>query len=219
MNIIKRFFICIITLIPVLSISAQTLVYNSVNPDSINSLFIDSFYNEQWKNVEPYVLKKNMTLFSNNQKEQYNISLLKFKNWDNEPGDFNVIKISSRVQTDFIQTDADGWNYFYTEGTTSDISKPVYTTESSDGCTFVLFTGIEISSEPPFLTIYTLKNGKVTLVFNKRGYINNISTIRGKSDFTFQLNTLEYRNLGDTIPIKPADIHHIIFTDGKITYQ
>src|SRR5574344_23733 len=205
----KRFFICIIALISVLSVPAQTLVYNSVNTDSINSLFISSFYNEQWKDVEPYVLKKNITLFSNNQKENYNISLLKFKNWDEEPGDFNVIKISSRVQTDFIQTDGDGWNYFYIEGKTSDISKPVYTIESSDGCTFVLFTGIRINSEPPFLTICALKNGKVTLVFNKRAYINNISTTSGKSDITVQLNTLEYETLNSTTPVKLADIHHL----------
>jgi hypothetical protein len=72
-----------------------------------------------------------ITLFSYNKKEKYNISLLKFKNWDHEPGDFDVIKIASRVRTDFIQTDANGWDYFYTEGTTSDISKPVYTIESS----------------------------------------------------------------------------------------
>ena len=215
----KRVFVYVMAIIFALNMSAQTIVYDSTNAGVVNSSFIDSFYNEEWQDVEPYVLKKTTTAFSNQGKEKYDIRLFKFKNWEEEPGDFNVIQISSKLQPAFVQMDGDGWNYFYTEKDTADSSLPFYTIEMENGCTFVLFSGITIDSTPPFLTVYALKDGKATLVFNKHAYINDLVALNGIVDFHLQMNTLEYETLESTAPVKPADIHHLIFENGRISYK
>ena len=115
--------------------------------------------------------------------------------------------------------DGDGWNYFYTEKDTADSSLPFYTIEMENGCTFVLFSGITIDSTPPFLTVYALKDGKATLVFNKHAYINDLVALNGIVDFHLQMNTLEYETLESTAPVKPADIHHLIFENGRVSYK
>ena len=198
----KRVFVYVMAIIFALNMSAQTIVYDSANAGVVKSSFIDSFYNEEWQDVEPYVLKKTTTAFSNQGKEKYDIRLFKFKNWEEEPGDFNVIQISSKLQPAFVQMDGDGWNYFYTEKDTADSSLPFYTIEMENGCTFVLFSGITID-----------------LVFNKHAYINDLVALNGIVDFHLQMNTLEYETLESTAPVKPADIHHLIFENGRISYK
>lgn len=214
----KKLFLYTLISIFCIEITAQSNVYNSANFDIVDKSFIDSFYNEKWEGIEPFVHKKDTTVYSNNKQEQYNISLYKFKGWENEPGDFNVIKISSKLQSNYIQTDGNGWSFFYTNEEEYHIYGPIYTIEMDNGCTFILFTGITIDVDLPILTVYALKDGKVTLVFNKQTFINSITTKNGVTDFTLQLNALEF-DKDPTTPVNPADIHHLKFESGRISYQ
>lgn len=201
------------------SIPAQQPVLNYGSNGTIitNTKYVSSFYNETWNDITPYILKKEVSVNTNTE-THYTVRLLKYNHWENEPGDYTVIEIRYNNNTILTITDGDGWDYFYTKKDTATQQKPVYILPMSNGCTFVIFTGITITSQPPFFTVLALKDGEAKLVYNRRSYINDITQSENSTIFHLQENTLEY-TVSDTIPDNSPILYTLTFKDGMIYYQ
>ncbi len=201
------------------SISAQQPVFSYGSNGTIiaNTQYVGSFYNEAWNDITPYIPRKEVSV-NTNTGTHYTVRLLKYNHWENEPGDYTVIEIRYKNNTILTITDGDGWDYFYTEKDTATQQKPVYILPMPNGCTFIIFTGITITSQPPFFTVVALKNGEAKLVYNRRSYINDITRSGNSTIFHLQENTLEY-SVSDKIPDNSPILHTLTFKDGMIYYQ
>lgn len=215
----NRFFSLLASLICITSY-AQTAIFSFSASENIeeNPLFIESFENNTLSNITPYKLKKEIPVSLTNGK-RYSVRLLRYKDWDyNEPGDYNVIEIYHGNKLAASLNYNDGWNYFYTaKDYKRDSIAPVKAIPLSADCTALVFTGLIIGSQPPFLTIIVLKNGNATLVYNKISCINDIITTNNETIFELQLNTVEYEE--NDKPYNDPELATLTFKNGMIYYE
>ena len=181
------------------------------------SKYVESFGEANFQDITPYVLQKSYSLVLNSG-ESYTVKCSKFNGWENEPGDCHVIEIDHGGRSIFSFEYADGWEYI-DSGIKNKISGndffAWYDLENDERA--LIFTGIHIMSQPPYLTVIVLKDGKATLVFNKPSYINKIEKNGDAIDFKLQSNTLEY--LDSNTPINSPDLHTLTLKDGMIYYK
>lgn len=147
---------------------------------------------------------------------KYSVKLKGYEGWENEPGDYHVIEILCNSKPVFEMRYDDGWDYFYLESTDGTPDVPFKEINLSADCKALIFTGLTIMSQPPFLTVVLLRNGKATLVYNKRGMIQKMETVGGLVRLKLQLNTVEYHD--DHIPYNTAELAELEFKNGMIYY-
>lgn len=214
----KRTYLVLFICSVCMALYAQEPVFSvSDNNIIIKKKFVEKFMNEKWTDITPYVPVKNIPVSAGTCK--YSVQLMKYKNWENEPGDYNVIKIRNENEnkTILFRTYDEGWDYFYTAKDYKK-SQDVPFKEIVFGLKdkVLVFTGVTIMSQPPFITIVLIHNGKATLVYNKPSYINEIKKNGNNIIFDLQLNTVEYDD--NHKPYNNAEYATMTFRNGMIFY-
>ena len=202
--------------------TAQGQIF-SVNADgsiAVKPEFIESIDNFPKNETTPYVLKFSKTVNAMQHaalNDNYIVRGLKYNGYtDADPGDFNVIEISYGKDTLFTLKYDDGW-----ENMSKDWG--AYTSsfcgiEDLGNNTFAaIFIGATLANEPPYLTIIALKDGKASLVFNKRIVIVNINTASdGSKTFDLQENFSE--PIDENTFTNPQK-HTLTIKDGNIYFK
>lgn len=211
-------FVCM-----VLGVKAQNLVYSKGCTPSTN--YVDSIYYETWPDTTPWVLKTKKTI-CNVTGNRYDISFWKYNGWENEPGDYTVIRISHNGTNILEQKYDDGWNYFYTENdyvrdTTGlrivkDSKRPVKVISLANDAIALVLTGVTIMSQPPLLTVIVISNRTAKIVFSKEACINDVKEFNGVTAFHLQMNTIEHQ---DNEPSEEPILKTLTFKNGAIYYQ
>lgn len=202
--------------------TAQGQIF-SVNADgsiAVKPEFIESIDNFPKNKTTPYVLKFSKTVNAMQHaalNDNYIVRGLRYNGYtDADPGDFNVIEISYGKDTLFTLKYDDGW-----ENMSKDWG--AYTSsfcgiEDLGNNTFAaIFIGATLANEPPYLTIIALKDGKASLVFNKRIVIVNINTASdGSKTFDLQENFSE--PIDENTFTNPQK-HTLTIKDGNIYFK
>lgn len=207
-------------LLPVLSYG-QEQIFSKSNDGNIvvKPQYIESFHNGDYKNITPYIVEqsKNETALDGST---YLIKCLKYRNWENDPGDMHVLEVlyQDKVIYSLVNNNS-GWENIADEPQGVEKTPFYYKMDLDDNTIALLFVGVYIMSQPPYLTVVILKNGNVALVFNKPSYINKIERNGGEINFTLQSNTLEYLDMNSSEPINPPDLHTLTLKNGMIYYK
>ena len=225
--------------------TAQEQIFNTSSDGSIivKSKFIDEFDNWPYENTTPYILKFSETIdiiphFTINKdltiknktpnkfdlnntetlKTHYTIKGLRYKCWtDADPGDFNVIEILFGNDTILTFKFDNGWDKMSTDYG-SYTSKFCGIENLGDDTYAAIFKGIDIMSQPPYITIIVMKNGKASLVFNKPMIINDIKTnADGTKTFDLQENVVEW--IDENTPANSPITHTMTIANGNIYFK
>lgn len=217
-NKTKRVITSFVIAFGILNHAQGQIVYSTTQPEKVDTSFIKSFENdEQRTGLTPYTLKLSKDVFVKNT--TYTIRMLKYKGWEDECGDFTVIEIAHNHLKALSLKYDDGWDYFYTsKDYKKDVSNPFEIIPLSENSTALVFTGVTITSEPPYITIVILGNNALPkLVYNVPSFIKDIKVENGKTVFTLQMNTVEYDR--NNIPYNTPIIRTLTFGNGEITFK
>ena len=203
--------------------TAQGQIF-SVNADgsiAVKPEFIESIDNFPKNNTTPYVLKFSKTVNAMQHaalNDNYIVRGLRYNGYtDADPGDFNVIEISYGKDTLFTLKYDDGWDNMSTDYG-SYTSKFCGIEKLGDNTFAAIFKGVDIMSQPPYLTIVVMKDGKASLVFNKPMIINSIKTNSdGTKTFDLQENTVEW--IDENTPANSPITHTMTIKDGNIYFK
>ena len=226
-----------------MTIAQEQIFSIDTNGDVVTKAkFIEELYAGNYNNITPYTLKfsekinilqhftpsKNLptkemasyNLETNNavaMRKAYTINGLRYKGWDNESGDFNVIEILFGNNTLLTLKYADGWDKMSTDYG-SYTSKFCGIENLGDDTYAAIFKGIDIMSQPPYITIIVMKNGKASLVFNKPMIINDIKTnADGTKTFDLQENVVE--RIDENTPANSPITHTMTIANGNIYFK
>ena len=166
--------------------------------------------------LTPYTLKNSETATAADG-TTYTINSLRYKGWDEESGDYNVIEVKSGSKTLLSLNYDDGFEYFFCENQNLAIPhKSFYQIDMGMGYTALIFTGVAMTSEPPFVTVVVLKDNTATLAYNNRYYLEDVIRMEeeGVTSLKMRKNTIEYG--ADDKPSEDPIIKYLIFMDGRI---
>lgn len=167
-----------------------TLTETGVQP---KSKFVDAFSMEEYKNITPYVKYKDCQISSRDKKYNYQIGMSKYRGWENDAGEANVIEISSGNSMPLTIKNNDAWLDM-----AKDADWSAYTTHPfipiylSNGDIALLFTEFIYASQPSHLTIVLLRQGTATIVFNKEYFFNSMRMAGEELIAEIQSNTVEW---------------------------
>lgn len=205
--------ICLITCTNV--IYGQEAIFNTDTNGSIipRTKFIDPIENDEFTDITPYITIKSETILMNSI--PYTIKGMKYKGWENELGDFNVIEILSNNKSIFSLKIDDGWEFLFKEiwsnMTTANLC---YTEKLSNNTWGLFFEGSNEASQPPLLTIIVIQDGVAQLVHNHPYFVEKVEKINGITTMTLCENTVEWYN--DNQPANEAIIRTMTIKDGNI---
>lgn len=183
-----------------------------------DSSFIDSLYVDYTLlNTKPYILQDGIVV-SDSQTNKYEIKLLEYNDWGEDPGDIHIIEIYCNGHNILGLENSLGWNFFYTKNayTSGTRQMPVYIIEMKTSVALVL-TGFLDPGDPPLLSIIVLENAQAKLVFNKPAYIEQINKGESSTLIRMQLNTVEYDS--NNKPYNEAKMATLTFENGMIYYK
>ena len=82
--------------------------------------------------------------------------------------------------------------------------------------TALVFTGVAMSSEPPYVTVVVLKDNTATLAYNNRYYLEDVIRMEEEDVTSLRMrqNTIEYG--ADDKPSEDPIIKYLTFMDGSI---
>lgn len=197
---------------------AQEQVFTYLNNEVVNKTkFVSSFENGRFDNITSHTLQNSYKVLSRSD-EQYIVKCYKNKGWENEPGDYHYFEILHNGKVIFDLDYADGWRYLSDKLSSLPLTtEAFFYTHLTDDAVALCFTGITIMSQPPFLTVVIVKNGKATLVFNQPSYIIKNAYTHNELSLSLQANTVEYRDVG--VPCNSPELHTLEFKDGMIYYK
>lgn len=208
-----------------LCVNAQEVLYSCKSTFAPSNEYIDPFSTEIPRDTSPYIPKKSQAL-SFDDKKDYDVLLLRYNGWENEPGSYNVFRIRHSKKTIMELRNNNGWEYFYTNNDfvrdsmgfrlICDSICPVKEIPLSVNSTALVLTGATIMSQPPLLSVIVISNGTAKTVFNKEAYINGVKENNGATEFHLQMNTIEYQ---DNIPSEEPILKTLTFKNGTIYYQ
>lgn len=179
--------------------------------------FVEEFHFAKYDNVTPYILKQK-TFELDRSGRRYVVNCMKFRNWKNDPGDIHVVEIRRGGRRVFSMTNDLGWECIDNETQGPGKTSFYYKVNLDDDTIALVFMGIYIMSQPPYLTVFVLKKGHGGFVFNKPFYVNDIKSDGYETVFTLQSNTLEYLDINSG-PINSPDLHTLTFKDGMMYYK
>lgn len=211
------------------------VIYSATQPETVDTSLIKSFENDEGRtDLTPYThkLSKNIYTMANT----FTIGMLKYNGWEGEYGDFNVIEISvarpkrfntlsttSNKKKVFTLKNDNGWDYFYTENNLKgNTEEPFKFISLNDACKALVFTGMALSNEPPFLTVVVISDhADPKLVYNVQAAILDLKSEGNETSFTLQMNTVEYddNNIPYDIPNNTPIIKTLTFGNGEITVK
>lgn len=159
----KKVFNILLLLALVVPLYAQEKVYEESASHMITKAkFLDKF------SYENYSKSFALSLVSSEKVSQgkvYSIDCYRYQGWGEDPGDFHVIKIRENGKEIYSLENGLGWDKYPSRWNSS---HSAFYAASLDSQTLALFfVGASIMSQPEYLTVVILKNGKATLVFNK----------------------------------------------------
>ena len=174
---------------------AQNVVFSYGDSNNVitNSSYISAFDNGEFDNISSHTLYKDYTIRSKAGTE-YTIKCYKNTGWEDEPGDWHYLEILNDEKVIFSEDYADGW-IFLSDVITSSVSSEsnaFLKFDLDNNTVLLLFEGITIMSQPPYLTGVVLRDGKATLVYNKAGHIEKVVQSASETVFTICENTVEY---------------------------
>ena len=218
MKTLKVLLLC--ALLPALSYG-QEQVFSKSNDGVIvvKPKYIESFHNGDYKNITPYIVEQSRNETASDG-SVYLVKCLKYRNWENDPGDMHVLEVlyQNKVIYNLVNNNS-GWENIADEPQGVEKTSFYYKMNLGDDAIALLFVGVYIMSQPPYLSMVVLKDGKATLVFNKPSYINKIEKNGDTIDFKLQSNTLEYLDINSSEPINPPELHTLTLKDGMIYYK
>ena len=145
-----------------------------------------------YEGITPYILKTSDAQTTSSG-DAYAIRCLQYNHWENDPGDFHVVEISSGGKSLLTLENPEGWEFFRSDAGFDINSYPCYGRIDLDGDAIaLLFTGVNIMSQPPYCTVVILKGGKATLVYNQPAFINDIRKSGDETVITLEMNTVEW---------------------------
>lgn len=178
--------------------------------------FDDGMSLNQYTNITPYNLKLSQNIHTPSG-NLYTVEFLRFKGWEGEPGNFNVIEINKDGYKIFDLACALGWLYFPNNLSNSTTTKGCFEVNLGMDTIALIFYGTIISSQPPLITIIILKDGKATLVFNKPSFIEKVQQSNSETTLALCANTVEWRK--DGTPFNDAIINTLTIKDGMIYFK
>lgn len=177
--------------------------------------FIKAFDNGEFANITSHSLQKSYSIAAPNG-DKYIVKCFKNTGWENEPGDWHYLEITYNGQTIYSIDYADGWEYLSLnlKRSLSPTADAFYQKDLNSDTVMLLFTGITIMSQPPYITIIILKKGKATLVLNKPFFIEKVQHSNNETVFSLCANTIEYYDNGT--PMNSASIRTLYVKDKMI---
>jgi hypothetical protein len=212
----KQVFLFVILFVSVTSYSqnSKTLIYNENSIIAVTNN-VESFDNLSRADITPYTLKHTESVTQYGL--TYTVNVLRYKGWEDETGDYNVIDISSGSYKSQFTYD-EGWDYFYCENEAVNTpNKSFYAVNLSSSCMALVFVGVSIASLPPFITVIVLRDRKAEIVYNKPAFMKDIQTAGKETRFILRLNTIEYDE--NNKPYEKEELATLSFGDGKIYYM
>ena len=153
LTILFGLFLCIS------SYAQGQVVYLAKQPQKAGTPFVIPFENDETRTgLTPYTLKNSETVTTADG-TTYTVNNLRYKGWDEESGDYNVIEIKCGSTTLLSLNYDDGFVYFFCENKNlANNHKSFYQIDMGMGYTALVFTGVAMSSEPPYQTIRRADN-------------------------------------------------------------
>lgn len=180
----KAFFLLAAMSLTCVMATAQELLYDTASDGRIvaKAKFVDSFYSEERKDITPYTLTRQFEVRAGGK--DYQVKGYRYKGWENDAGDFEVLQIEADGDTLLTLRNDDGFvDFSHYWGTfrqsTCDIEK-------LDGGAVALIFTTWIYESPNFVSVIVLNDKQAELVFNKRLVLNNVN-IDGDGDITYTL--------------------------------
>lgn len=179
--------------------------------------FIEKFPNGKFDNITEHTFRDSYNLTNGNQ--SYTVKGYINEGWENEPGDWHYFEIIYNGQKILNEDYADGWNYLPQElkSQLSPCNNAFFYKDLGSDMIMLCLIGVTIMSQPPYLTIIILRNGKATLVFNKRGEISDIKKTEDELEFNLWTLYAEYGSVGQEL--SPGVNHTMTIKDGMIYYK
>lgn len=193
------------------------VVYQGKKTQKAGTPFVIPFENDETRTgLTPYTLKHSETVTTTSG-ENYTVNCLRYKGWDEESGDYNVIEIKSGNTTLLSANYDDGFVYFFCENKNlANSHKSFYQIDMGMGYTALVFTGVAMSSEPPYVTVVVLKDNTATLAYNNRYYLEDVIRMEEEDVTSLRMrkNTIEYG--ADDKPSEEPIIKYLTFMDGRV---
>lgn len=195
----------------------QVFTYDNSQIKS-NPQFIEAFGNGEFGNITSHSLQKSYSISAPNG-DKYIVKCFKNAGWENEPGDWHYLEIVYNGQTIYSIDYADGWEYLSSnlKKYLLPMAEAFYQKNLDNDTVMLLFTGITIMSQPPYVTIIILKNGEATLVLNKPFFIEKVQHSNNEDIFSLCAKTIEYYD--DGTPMNSASIQKLYVKNKMIYFQ
>lgn len=211
-----------------------------------NREFIDTHVERNNSEVMPYTLIGITTFEANSEK--YELQVLNYKGWEDDGGDFRIIRLFHKGEQILEFIDEEAWigNPLIKEkktwigGPSRDINSggshfsefeesvsnhAKYTGHClvyplKDKATALLFNGFSWSSQVPLLTIIVIKDNKAKVVFNQSWGIELFKAEDKGFDLTLMANFPVYVNDDNTPDIWHPNFHRLYTTqDGSMKIE
>lgn len=150
--------------------------------------------------------------------QNYELKLQNYKNWENDGGDFRVIKLYGNGNLLLEFADVGAWrkpysNYSNNYSTLTDYCI-IYPMENN--ATALIFEGYPWSSQAPLLTIIVIKGNRAKVVFNQSWVIESFIPYSKGFELIIEKEYLEYDNSNSQY----LDRHKIYTTsDGTMKFE
>lgn len=185
----------IITLLTIFSSSfsqnISLFTYNEIGNIIPNSRFISPMDNTL--SSQQFLTTYTSSIFIDST--TYNIKTGRFINWNDEPGDFDVIQFYKNNQLILTYKDADGivnlnnpknqYSYSFNRH-----SKNGYFIEAklSDKTGIIVFIGQHYGTDLPKLIIFAITRNEIKLIYNQKVQINSITKTKDNISLILQSN-------------------------------
>ena len=224
----RQFISVLLSALCCMQIMAQSIAENIYTFDNKHEIvtsdkFIDTHTDRNGAEVMPYELI-GQTTFNANAKE-YKLQVLQYKGWQDEGGDFRVIRLYYEGEQILEFIDEESWigdpeyadkniwepgiimRSIFTGGSPfSQVLKLIGENATYTGhcivypleneATALLFEGFCYGNEPPLITIIVIKGDKAKVVFNKSWFVTGLYAREKSFDLYLEDDCCVPRNLG-----------------------
>lgn len=218
----KHLSISIVSILYSTCLFAQEKVYSLVEGDILvnNESFISSNMGN-YSDITPYtdVATHSFTSFSQN----YELKLQNFNGWEEDGGDFRVIKLYNNGNLLLEFADEEAWtkplNKYSSNYSTLTDYCIIYPLE--ENVTALIFEGYTWASQAPRLTIIVIKGNKAKVVFNQSWVIEKFNAYSKGFELIIAAEYLEHDSDGDPCYDTWCPNMHKLYTtsEGLILYE
>lgn len=217
--VMKNIFVLVIAfLYSILSFSQ-----NAVNIYTLSDGAIDVNTDFQAKSnignstgITPYKEIGTVSFVANSR--NYTLSVLNYNGWENDGGDFRVIRLYNNGNLLLEFADAEAWRKPYREYSNnySTLTDYCIIYPMENDATALIFEGYPWSSQAPLLTIIVIKDNDAKVVFNQSWVIESFIPHSKGFELIIEKEYLEYDNSNSQY----LDRHRIYTTsDGTMKFE